>query len=51
MLPDFERADLIGEFWGNTKTWTFAELMIDCEDDSDGSGGARRDRMLRETNR
>jgi hypothetical protein len=33
MLPDFERADRIGEFWGNPKTRTFAELLIDCEDD------------------
>jgi hypothetical protein len=33
MLPDFERADRIGEFWGNAKTRTFAELLIDCEDD------------------
>jgi hypothetical protein len=31
MLPDFERADRIGEFWGNPKTRTFAELLIDCE--------------------
>jgi hypothetical protein len=33
MLPDFERADRIGEFWGNLKTRTFAELLIDCEED------------------
>jgi hypothetical protein len=32
MLPDFERADRIGEFWGNPKTRTF-ELLIDCEED------------------
>ena len=32
-LPDFERADRIGEFWGNPKTRTFAELLIDCEED------------------
>jgi hypothetical protein len=25
MLTDFERADRIGEFWGNPKTRTFAE--------------------------
>jgi hypothetical protein len=24
-LPDFERADRIGEFWGNLKTRTFGE--------------------------
>ena len=33
MLPDFERADRIGEFHGNPKTRTFAELLIDCEED------------------
>jgi hypothetical protein len=33
MLPDFERADRIGEFWGYPKTRTFAELLIDCEED------------------
>jgi len=33
MLPDFERADLIGEFWGYPESRTFAELLIDCEED------------------
>ena len=33
MLPDFERADRIGEFWGYPKSRTFAELLIDCEED------------------
>jgi hypothetical protein len=33
MLPDFDPADRIGEFWGNPKTRTFAELLIDCEED------------------
>jgi hypothetical protein len=32
-LADFDRADRIGEFWGNPKTRTFAELLIDCEED------------------
>jgi hypothetical protein len=32
-LPDFERADRIGEFWGYPKTRTFAELLIDREED------------------
>jgi hypothetical protein len=32
-LPDFERADRIGQFWGNPKTRTFAELLIECEED------------------
>jgi hypothetical protein len=33
MLPDFERVDRIGSYWGNPKTRTFAELLIDCEED------------------
>jgi hypothetical protein len=33
MLPDFERAKGIGAYWGNPKTRTFAELLIDCEED------------------
>ena len=32
MLPDFDRADRIGEYWGNPKTRTFADLLIDCEE-------------------
>jgi hypothetical protein len=33
MLPDFEQADRIGEFWGYPESRTFAELLIDCEED------------------
>ena len=33
MLPDFERADLIGEFWSYSESRTFAELLIDFEED------------------
>jgi hypothetical protein len=33
MLPDFERADRIGEYSGSPKTRTFAELLIDLEED------------------
>jgi hypothetical protein len=33
MLPDFDRADTIGSYWGNPKTRTFAELLIDLEED------------------
>jgi hypothetical protein len=33
MLPDFDRADAIGSYWGNPTTRTFAELLIDCEED------------------
>jgi hypothetical protein len=30
---ELDRADRIGEFWGNPKTRTLAELLIDCEED------------------
>jgi hypothetical protein len=33
MLPNFERADRIGEFWGYPESRAFAELLIDCEED------------------
>ena len=34
MLPDFGRADRIGEFWSYPESRTFAELLlIDCEED------------------
>ncbi|HKN81528.1 MAG TPA: hypothetical protein VJZ98_09345 [Actinomycetota bacterium] len=33
MLPDFERVDAIGSYWGNPKTRAFGELLIDCEED------------------
>jgi hypothetical protein len=33
MLPDFERADRIGEFWGYPESRAFAELLIDCAED------------------
>ena len=33
MLPGFERADRIGEFWGYPESPAFAELLIDCEED------------------
>jgi hypothetical protein len=32
-LPDFDRADRIGEFWSYPQGRTFAELLIDCEED------------------
>ena len=43
MLPDFERADRIGEFWTYPESRAFAELLIDCEEDPDARGGAGRD--------
>jgi hypothetical protein len=36
MLPDFERADQIGEFWSYPESREFAELLIDCEEDRTG---------------
>ena len=33
MLPDFDRVDRIGEFWGYPQSREFAELLIDCEED------------------
>lgn len=32
MLPDFERADRIAEFWSYPESRTFAELLIDREE-------------------
>jgi hypothetical protein len=33
MLPDPDRADAIGSYWGYPESRTFAELLIDCEED------------------
>jgi hypothetical protein len=33
MLPDFDRSERIGEFWSYPQSRTFAELLIDCEED------------------
>ena len=30
MLPDFDRADRIGEFWSYPESRNFAELLTDC---------------------
>jgi hypothetical protein len=30
---DLDRAERIGDFWTNPKTRSFAELLIDCEED------------------
>jgi hypothetical protein len=32
-LPDFDRADAIGTFWGHPETRTFGELLIDLGED------------------
>jgi len=42
MLPDFERADRIGEFWSHPESRTFAELLIDLEEDKAARGGRVR---------
>ena len=46
MLPDFERADAIGSYWGDPKTRTFAELLIDCEEDQTLRSAARSNGSL-----
>ena len=33
IVPELDRAEAIGSYWGNPKTRTFAELLIDCEED------------------
>jgi hypothetical protein len=48
MLPDFERADRISEFCGYPESRAFAELLIDCEEDRDAPGRARRDAARKE---
>jgi hypothetical protein len=42
MLPDFERADRIGEFWGHPETRTFGELLIRPGGGQGGAGGSVR---------
>jgi hypothetical protein len=49
MLPDFERADQIGEFWSYPESREFAELLIDSEEDR--VLGAVLVGMLRESDR
>jgi hypothetical protein len=41
MLPDFGRADRIGEFWGYPESRAFAELLIDCEEGPNASASRR----------
>jgi hypothetical protein len=33
MLADLDRAERIGEFWSYQQSRTFAELLIECEED------------------
>jgi hypothetical protein len=32
-LPDLDRVERIGDFWGHPETRTFGELLIDLEED------------------
>ena len=32
-LPDLDRVERIGEFWGHPETRSFGELLIDLEED------------------
>jgi hypothetical protein len=32
-LLEADRADRIGEFWGHPESRTFADLLIECEED------------------
>jgi hypothetical protein len=38
LLPDFGRAERIGEFWGYPQSRALAELLIDCEKGPDAPG-------------
>jgi hypothetical protein len=33
MLPDLDWAERTGEFWSHLQSRSFAELLIDCEED------------------
>jgi hypothetical protein len=48
-LPDLDRADRIGEFWGYPGSRAFAELLIDSEEDRTPQGRALP--IAREANR
>lgn len=43
MLPDFDWAERIGEFWSYPESRAFAGLLIDSEEDQGAPGGAGRD--------
>jgi hypothetical protein len=32
-LPEFDRVDAIGTFWGHPEAREFGELLIDCEEE------------------
>jgi hypothetical protein len=42
MLPDLERAERIGEFYGYAQSRTCAELLIDCEGPAAGGSSCLR---------
>jgi hypothetical protein len=43
MLPDFERADRIGEFWSYPESRAFAEFADRLREEPDAGGRCRRD--------
>ena len=49
MLPDFDRAGRVGEFWASPATRSFGELLIDLEEDRLARAvvGMLRDRSVR----
>jgi len=50
MLPDHQRASRIGEFFGDPRTQTFAQLLIDLEESPHSRAivlGELRERELR----
>ena len=50
MLPDYDRAGRIGELWTDSRSRTFAELLMDLEEDPHARGivvGMLREQELR----
>jgi len=50
MLPDYERASRIGDFYLDSRTKTFAELLMDLEESPHARGvvlGLLRERQVR----
>lgn len=39
MLPDLERVERIGTYWGHPETRTFGELLIDLEEEPWATAG------------
>ena len=43
ILPDFDRAERIGDFWGSPATKSLGELLIDFEEDRVARARRRRE--------